>query len=111
MIYIGSSPKYIFKTNKKYTKETFNCALTSCFNLILYSNYSAIISDEIKTVGIVVPVHYTSFIRTFDEKISLKESITKFFIFDDYEGKDALLFFVNNIKEERFCKIKDLIIK
>lgn len=111
MIFVGSNPQFIFKTNKKYTRETFECAITDKFNLILYSNFTAIDENKAEEVAFVVPVHFPSFIRTFDVKIDFAESVDIFFVFKDKESKEALKCFVKMLTDKRWCKLPGLIVK
>ncbi|RVD92031.1 hypothetical protein TUBRATIS_14750 [Tubulinosema ratisbonensis] len=110
MIYIGNNPDFTFKTNKKYTKETYECALNDKFNIILYSNYTTIIDDKVEETAFVIPVHYPSFIRTFDMKIDFTD-IESFFVLQNKECKEALKEFVMNLKNKNFTKILDLKLK
>lgn len=105
MIFVGSKPDFLFRSRKEATKRGFTCGLNSEFNMLLYSDCTGIIGDESDKVCFVVPVHYPSFIFSFNPRLSLKKSVDSFFEFDNDRERDMLYEYVLGIENQNAEKI------
>lgn len=105
MIFVGAKVNFLFKTKARATKNVFECGLNGDFNMILYSDYTGIVGGASEGVCFVIPVHYPSFIFTFDPKVSLEKSVDKFFEFEDSVSRNKLREYVSKIEDRKPKKI------
>ncbi|KAF7683610.1 hypothetical protein TCON_1182 [Astathelohania contejeani] len=108
MLYIGANPNKIITTNEKITKKEIRCCLEPTFSILVYANSTAVYNNMTHKVCFVVPVHYPSFIRAFNKKIPLSESVNKFFIFKDEKLRKELEHYVQEIKDENIITLEYL---
>lgn len=108
MILIGTKLNFRFKTKEKITKNVFQCGLNDKFNIVLHTEYTGIIGNACDDVCFIVPVHYPSFIFTFDKKVSLEKSVDKFFEFDSQRERSIFCKYVSSLENRNVEKIKFL---
>lgn len=105
MIFVGSRPYFLFRSRKEATRRVFTCGLNSEFNMLLFSDHTGIVGGESDRVCFVVPVHYPSFVFSFNPRLSLEKSVDSFFEFADAGDRDMLYEYVLGIENKQAEKI------
>lgn len=105
MIFVGAKVDFLFRTRRKATKNTFECGINEDFNILLYPDYTAVVRGVSEGVCFVIPVHYPSFVFTFDQKIPLEKSVDRFFEFGEDEARSRLQDYVARIENRKARKI------
>lgn len=105
MIFVGDRPGIVFTSRKEATKRVFECGLSDRFTMVLYADYTGVGNGECDQVCFLVPVHYPSFVFSFDQKVSLEKSVDKFFVFANKSARDALYDYVLSIENREAEKI------
>jgi len=108
MIFVGGKLDFSFKSRKEATRRVFECGLNGDFNIVLYADCTGVVGDESDEVCFLVPVHYPSFVHTFDSKVSLEKSVDRFFEFEEEETRTVLHRYVAGLGERRGERITDL---
>lgn len=90
------------KSGILFTCREKTCLLNNTFNLVIFSDYSAITSGIAHSVGFAVPVHYVDFIKTISSEsamqsypFSLDTHVEEIFKFSNFADQKKLQEFVN----------------
>lgn len=66
------------------------CILNKSFNIVLFSDYTAVDKGEMHTIGFVVPVDYYSFVKTISRAFGLDTRVEEIFQFKSPADRDRL---------------------
>ncbi|TBU04689.1 hypothetical protein CWI38_0598p0010 [Hamiltosporidium tvaerminnensis] len=105
MLYVGGLPKIVFKTQKTKTKKEFKCCMTKEFCVLLYSDNTCYVDNQMDKVCFVLPIHLPSFIHKYDKKMNLPDSINKFFVFKSKEDKEMFSKYCQDFNDLKIRKI------
>ena len=85
---IHGKPGILFKCNE------MTCILNQTFNLVVFTDYTAVQGTKAHSVGFAVPVKYINFITQISPKFSSETDLSEIFKFERPEDKKALQDFV-----------------
>ncbi len=106
MLLVGDRDGIFFKCND------LTCILTSSFNIILYTEYTAVYDGKTNHLGFIIPVKYLSFIKTLNRSFTLQTELDKIFLFKNAEDKAKMQEYVSKQSiNSTFKIIPDLVQK
>lgn len=93
----------------KFYCQDILCILNDKFNLVLFTNSTALIIDEAKNldnkVGYVIPCKFLSFIKTVNSKNNLDSKMETIFKFKNLRDLKELQDFIESQKGDKSYKI------
>ncbi|ELA40996.1 uncharacterized protein VICG_01955 [Vittaforma corneae ATCC 50505] len=88
------------------------CLLNDSFNIVLFTNHTALYKGRAHSLGFVIPVKYLSFIKSVNKKFTIETDLDKIFEFKSISDKARVQEYVWTQKwDTTFEIIPDLIPK
>lgn len=103
MLLVGENNGISFKY------KDLQCLLNDRFNIILFTEHTAVYNDVAHSLGFIIPISYASFISTINKKYTYKTDLSEIFEFSCPEDKNKMKDYVSRLKESSVEKLPDLI--
>ena len=75
--------------------KDMTCLLNDTFNLVVFSDYSAVKNKKVHSVGFAVPVKYEDFIKKISPDFTINSNLKEIFKFEKEEDFKKLQNFLN----------------
>jgi len=90
----------IGKDGVHFLHADLTCVLNDVFNVILFTDCTAVYGAETHEVGFIVPVKYLSFIKTLNSKFNLGTPLDRIFRFQSPQDMHKLQKYVSELRDD-----------